>query len=341
MKLLLIRNDHIGDLVCTTPLIEALRQAYPEATIDLLGNSYNITILRHDSRLSRLWSYDKGTHEKILWKKWRAYLGKVLLLLRLRQERYDVTILASPNFNKRLVTLACWIGSKKIYGPPFKAACKRPAKTYQQVSIDSSANHALQVFTYARVLKLTTAAPESVKLLLSSQEKEEALATREAILKDQQRPIIGVQLSSRRPKQQWSFEHWKQLIAELLPYGHVRLFWSPGSKDRLDHPGDDLLAQELQDSFPKNALIAQPTYDLRSLMTQFAACDLIVGADGGAMHVASGVGAATLTLFGDVDPAIWAPYSPRGTFLKSPSDNLEDLAPEVVAEKVRSLLSVS
>lgn len=338
MKFLLLRTDNIGDLVCTTPLIEALRTAYPQATIDFLGTNYNIDILRHDPQCSQLWSYAKGKHEKRVGKKLKAYLAKSLLLLRLRREQYDAVILASPDFNKRLVAFARWINPKRIYGPTPKTSCKELPRSYQQVSIDYSAHHVLQVFTYAHALNITVKKPESVKLYLSPEEKEKALCLRQTILNKEQRPIIGLQLSARRPKQQWPITYWKQLIADLLSYSHVQLFWSPGSQDHLQHPGDDFLAQELLESFPKDSLRVDPTRNLRSLMTRFAACDLVVGADGGALHVAAGLGVSTLTLFGDVDPAIWAPYSSQGAFLKSPSDTLTDLSPEVVAERIKKLL---
>jgi len=40
-KILLVRNDNVGDLICTTPAIEALRKKYPDAQIDIVVNSYN------------------------------------------------------------------------------------------------------------------------------------------------------------------------------------------------------------------------------------------------------------------------------------------------------------
>ena len=36
MKILLVRNDNFGDLICTTPAIEALRKKYPDAKIRVL-----------------------------------------------------------------------------------------------------------------------------------------------------------------------------------------------------------------------------------------------------------------------------------------------------------------
>lgn len=44
MKILIIRRDNIGDLICTTPLFEAIRQHYPDAYLAALVNSYNALI---------------------------------------------------------------------------------------------------------------------------------------------------------------------------------------------------------------------------------------------------------------------------------------------------------
>jgi ADP-heptose:LPS heptosyltransferase len=74
-------------------------------------------------------------------------------------------------------------------------------------------------------------------------------------------------------------------------------------------------------------------------MIGFWSCDCVVGPDGGAMHVAAGLDIPTLTLFGDVDPNIWNPYSKKSFFIKSPSDTLLDLTPCMVAERTLSLIS--
>lgn len=40
-KILFIRRDNIGDLICTTPAIHTVRKEYPDAKIGILVNSYN------------------------------------------------------------------------------------------------------------------------------------------------------------------------------------------------------------------------------------------------------------------------------------------------------------
>lgn len=45
-NILIIRRDNIGDLVCTTPLIEGVKIAYPDAKVYLLINKVSQTLLK-------------------------------------------------------------------------------------------------------------------------------------------------------------------------------------------------------------------------------------------------------------------------------------------------------
>ncbi|PJA81644.1 MAG: glycosyl transferase, partial [Nitrospirae bacterium CG_4_9_14_3_um_filter_44_28] len=38
-RIIFIRRDNIGDLVCTTPAIRAVREKYPDAKIGILVNT--------------------------------------------------------------------------------------------------------------------------------------------------------------------------------------------------------------------------------------------------------------------------------------------------------------
>src|SRR5262249_46468920 len=44
-RILVVRRDNIGDLVCATPLLAALRRQFPGAHIAALVNSYNAAVL--------------------------------------------------------------------------------------------------------------------------------------------------------------------------------------------------------------------------------------------------------------------------------------------------------
>mgnify|MGYP000009180186 CR=1 FL=1 len=61
-KLLIIRRDNIGDLVCTTPLLHALRRQLPQARIECLVTRYNQAVLSRHPDIDALHAYTKAKH---------------------------------------------------------------------------------------------------------------------------------------------------------------------------------------------------------------------------------------------------------------------------------------
>src|SRR5512135_977073 len=59
-KILVIRRDNIGDLVCTTPMIRMLRQHYPDAWIAALVTRYNAEVLAGNPDLDAVFAYQKA-----------------------------------------------------------------------------------------------------------------------------------------------------------------------------------------------------------------------------------------------------------------------------------------
>ena len=62
MKIIVIRRDNIGDLVCTTPLFRTLRRHYPEARIVALVNDYNAPVLDRNTDIDEVFFYTKAKH---------------------------------------------------------------------------------------------------------------------------------------------------------------------------------------------------------------------------------------------------------------------------------------
>jgi ADP-heptose:LPS heptosyltransferase len=59
MRILVIRRDNIGHLVCTTPLFAALRARHPQAHIAALVNSNNAAVLAGNPDVDEVHSYTK------------------------------------------------------------------------------------------------------------------------------------------------------------------------------------------------------------------------------------------------------------------------------------------
>ena len=82
-RFLIIQTAFIGDVILTTPVIEKLRQHYPEAIIDLLVRKGNQTLLENNPHLHKVY---------VLNKKSQKYLNVIQMIRRLRETRYDYLI---------------------------------------------------------------------------------------------------------------------------------------------------------------------------------------------------------------------------------------------------------
>jgi len=115
-KILIIRRDNIGDLVCTTPLIAALRQRFPEGWLGALVNSYNAPVLDGNPDLDEVFAYTKVKHRAggqsvpgILWK-------RLAMMRRLRAMQIDDVIIATTSPQPRVAMQARWLKPKRIIG---------------------------------------------------------------------------------------------------------------------------------------------------------------------------------------------------------------------------------
>ena len=86
-KILFIRRDNIGDLVCTTPSIRAVREKYPDAKIGILVNTYNADTVSNNPDIDEVYIYEKAKHatDKNKLSVWRSNLK---VLLKIRKEKY-------------------------------------------------------------------------------------------------------------------------------------------------------------------------------------------------------------------------------------------------------------
>ena len=63
-NILIVRTDRIGDVVLTTPAIEALRRAYPKARISIMVNPLTRDLVDGNPYLNEVIIYDKKDRHK-------------------------------------------------------------------------------------------------------------------------------------------------------------------------------------------------------------------------------------------------------------------------------------
>jgi heptosyltransferase-3 len=328
---LIIRRDNIGDLVCTTPLISALRRQYPDGHIAALVNTYNRQVLEGHPDLDALYAYAKAKHRLPGQGRAAIYWDKFGLMLKLRAQRFDYALLASPQPGASALRLARWIAPAHIAGYAESTGCVDLALPRG----GEQAMHEVEaVFRLARLFGIE-GAPGRLSMAVDAAARARAstvLGTR-----DPQRKLIAVHISARKASQRWPTERYAGLMQALAGEADFLLLWSPGAADHPQHPGDDAKARAIMDAAGKLPLLAYPTRELKDLAAALSHAECVICSDGGAMHIAAALGKPILCFFGDSDATRWHPWGVPYRLLQPDSRDAADISVAAALQALREL----
>lgn len=312
-RILIIRRDNIGDLVCTIPLIRALRRQLPDAHLAALVTSYSVEVLDGNPDLDVVYAYTKAKHRAPGVSLPQVYWQRIRLLAALRRERFDWVLLPGGAQASSL-RAARWIRARRtlVRGAPDAVA---GAHEVEQ-SCHLLARMGLRHETPAARLSIDPG--EAARL---EEEIRNAWGDRPV-------RVVALHLSARKPLQRWPAERFAEIARHLhAKYGvHVVLLWSPGAASDAMHPGDDEKAQAVRSAAAQVPMLAVRTEGLRRLIAALARCDQVILSDGGAMHLAAALGKPIVCLFGNSPSERWHPWGVPYQLLQPASRDVRDVS---------------
>ena len=330
-KILVIRRDNIGDLVCTTPLISALRRRFPRAHIAALVNSYNRQVLDGHPDLDAVYAYAKAKHRSPGQSRTSVYWRKFALMLQLRAQHFDYVLLAASQPGASALRLARWIAPVHIAG--YAEATGRVDLALPRAT--STTMHEVEaVFRLAQLFGIE-GAPGKLSMAVDAAARVRALAALGA--RNPRRKLVALHISARKPSQRWPAERYAELMQALGEEADFLLLWSPGASDHPQHPGDDAKARAIADAAGSLPLTAYPTFELRDLAAALSLADYVVCSDGGAMHIAAALAKPILCFFGDSDATRWHPWGVPYRLLQPASRNAVDISVAAALQALREL----
>ena len=337
-KILIVRRDNIGDLICTLPLISAIRQLNPAARIDILVNSYCAPVVIGNSDLDHVYIYTKAKHKESGESAMGVYWRRLILTLKLRFTQYDWLVLANVSCQLRPLRWAKQVGARRIVGFT-EPGCKGAETITDPIPlVRGQGKHEVEYLMallqpFGRIGQVSAAriAPQPEML----QQAHAALTSARALGKR----LVGINLSARLPSQQWPAAKFIELVGLLEDRYHCVLFWSPGSASNAGHPGDDEKAAEVAAPFKANEVTCFPTRQLGELIAGISCVDLLVTADGGALHIGAACGKPEVVMFGDSDSTQWYPWRVPFKLLHPDSHDVRSIEASTVADAVTELLN--
>ena len=310
-RVLVLRGGAIGDVILTLPALGALRLAFPNARIDIMGDAKRLCLARHPAyadaiadaerrEMYRLFSREPRVPQQLA-----AYLSA-----------FDLILSYLPMPDATLAdNLKRYCPGEVIVWPP------------QPRGGTHATDHLLQP-----VLRLASQPPPAEPRVYPGTEARQAADRfwRSAGLPE--RGVLAVHPGSGGRHKLWPLEGWQHVIAWADREGVPGvLICGPAEAERNLGP----LLSGLSPSWKVLRNASLP--DLAGIL---AKCDVFAGHDAGVTHLAAAVGTRTLALFGPTDPLVWGPRSQRACVM-SPASltplGLDNLPAEAVIQTLRAM----
>jgi ADP-heptose:LPS heptosyltransferase len=306
-RILLVRNDRIGDLVLTLPALEAVRRHWPEAHLTALVSPYAGPLISGHRAIDEL-VFDSKSDSA-----WQ--LGR-----RLRAMRFDAALVFNSSTRNCLAVWAARIGRRVCWG--YKPAGWLAATDRVMLHRGDPPVHEAE-FALAFVRRL--GAPAELATLIPTLEIDPATHARVAERIGRELgtagPLFGVHPGNRNSAYNWPASRYAQLVCQLAPYGRVMVTGSPAEQPILD-----LIRRHLSEPLIQRVGFFADL-GLHELAVAIAQQTVLVVSSTGPMHIAGVVATPTVALFSPHPahvPAKWAPLGTDHTLLVAPLEAGED-----------------
>ncbi|MCX8050580.1 MAG: hypothetical protein N3B17_01615 [Chlorobi bacterium] len=320
-RILLLRQDRLGDVICSTPVLHALREHFPRGRLDVLLSRNNIALANLvQNWCDRVWCYDK------------TLVSFLRLRRELRRQRYDVVVDLMDNPSTTSTLFLREIGSPIRIG-----IVKDNAWVYTHCVplLDRSRIHYVE--RIAQLLLPFGIDPMQCSLKLRYPLSTTDVAEAASALDLQRCPervgFVFVHISTRHAPLQWGWERYCMAIAELRAQMPELAIGIGSSSD------DRTAAEEIAHRTGAFVLPMLPFHRYAALM-HFAR--LLVSPDTAIVHVAAAMNVPSVVLYHQGNPALmpWYPYgAPYRALVVREHESVAAVSPDVVVEAAQELLS--
>lgn len=323
-RVLLVRNDRLGDMVLTLPAFKAVRRLWPHSHLSALVPPYTAPLLAGTNLVDDVLLDSQTDSARVLG-------------ARLKQKKFDVAFVF--NTNTRNAQAVWWAGIPQrvcwAYKPAGAIFGNRRVFVHRSHPPLHEAEFALEfVRRVGARCELSSLLPH----LQVDIEARHRVRTRIARDLGTAGPLFGVHPFNGRSAYNWPPDKYAELISRLTDNGRVMITGTPAENE-------ELIALRRQLTPRARAqVIVYTDFSLNDLMAALAVQTSLTVSSTGPMHVAAAVGTPVVALFSPHPahaPAKWGPLGYDHTVLVPPLSAAEDARiPAERSDEVMSRINV-
>jgi heptosyltransferase III len=302
---LLLRPDHIGDVLLTSPAVALLRDSLPGAHLTYVVGPWTAEAARGGPPVDRLRTlaypgFTRHSNPNVF----APYALLIREAARLRREHYDLAVMFRPDhWWGALLALAA--------GIPVRVGAQTPETTPLLTHARSAgpAEHAaVQSLELARLALQAFGISSATGVVMEPSYRVHEAAHKAANDFWEQhslniKRVVAVQPSAGAALKSWPVERWARVADGLIERGTTVLL--------MGGPDDGLLLTAIEGRMSHTPAAVACGQSLGITAAMYRRCALLVGLDGGGPHLAAAVGTRTVRLYGPAPSDVFGPWPPR------------------------------
>lgn len=315
-KILVIRNDKIGDLVTSTPVFRELRKNFPNTEIIFISSKSAKQIVEKNKNIDRIFAADyPPTNYKNL-------IGYIKILKILKMEKIDVGIdLRGSIFNILFLYLIKAKYKVGYYNRYF-------SKFFLDYAYKKDRENTHAVFQRINLINKSLNLNSKNYDLDIAVDREDTKKADEIIKKFKLKKFICIVPDASLKYKQWPLKRFDLIIKYIYTnYPKYKIILIGSDKEKINW-----LKKRNE-----NLIVPEELLDLRVSYLLFKKSNLVITHDGGPMHIA---GAADCNMIAFIPKHLAIPYyKPLSKNSKIINKDVEDISVEEVEKAVDKFLS--
>lgn len=332
MKILLLRQDRLGDLIISIGVIRNLRFLLPNAEIHIILGTKNY-FAKHliENYVNKVYLYDK------------KLIHSIKLITNLRNEKYDYIIDLFDNYSRTSELFIKFINEKKSIG--FDKQKPNGQKLNYDINIDLIDKNKHHIID--RIAELTKPFinnnNEFKQFDFSPEYKFKTIYNIDNYFLNGNKTVF-INLFGSSKEKFWGIENNINLIKSILTNQNHNIILST-TKDRFDYLNQIIegISNLINMSDYQNRFfVLEYNPDLDYIANVISRCDLVITPDTAIVHIASCFKVKTIILYQDIEKdyggKYWTPYKTECITLSSDDRNITNISLEQLLTSISSLI---
>lgn len=330
-NILIVRqHNQLGDMLCSVPLFAAIRKRFPDAHITLVASPINYEILFSDINpfIDKVITYRKSPFKNLMefYKELKNHdyqIGIVPSTVSISRTSHFINFFSGAKIRvgvNKIDDKINSVGYLLNVKSDFEWDKKKLHQTERNLDVGRQIN-----------CDLTEEEKKGVMIHLSNEEIQFAQGFFDDHFPDRSRLVISLHPGAGKVPNRWKRENFVELMKRLYEKYNCYILITSGF---IDKEITDKVKEELDQINIKSVILENTP--IRKVGAVIKLTGLYITNDTGTLHVAGGVDANVISLFGPTHGYEWAPKGNNKIYIQSPTEDINDITVEkVYAESVR------